>query len=267
MKLRYILYIIAVFILHGCKPVKSDNSVKRNYSAIPTEVFWELERLGAQERILPAENGNKIGFTLFDNTISGFAGCNEFGGTYEYGPNRSIQFSPMVATKMFCSDMQISESNFFKVFMDVFTFGIQENRLEFMDLDGTILAVFKKQFLSTDEITDKYWRLKLLQEDSVKMTGNQRREAYFKLNSNDNTVTGFTGCNTLFGSFNLGKKGSIYFSQMAATLMACPDIEIKEDEFLKVFELADSYMLNDDELTLKKDKDSILAVFEAVYFK
>jgi heat shock protein HslJ len=58
----------------------------------------------------------------------------------------------------------------------------------------------------------------------------------------------------------------IGFSQMASTMKACPDVNVDESAFLKVFELTDNYTINDDTLRLNVGRRAPLAVFEAVYF-
>jgi|SRR5690554_1552670 len=266
MKLAYTIGIVTILITGGCKPIQKGSSAEPDNASIPTGIFWKLDRLGDQNIAVPTKNDNEIGFTLTaDNTISGFAGCNQFSGNFEYGPNNAIQFSPMMATKMFCEDMQSTESGFFTVFMEVSTYRISDGQLEFLAEDGTPLAIFK----SLDRpvtITDTYWRLKTLEGQPVEMTKNQTREAFFRLKSEDNSVTGFAGCNTLFGSYALDRGNKIYFSHIAATLMACLDSDIRETQFLQVFERADTYSLIDGELTLKNGQNT-LAVFEAVYFE
>src|SRR5690554_6841481 len=256
MKLEYIVCALALFFMNSCKPSKSEDSQRHEPTVIPTGVFWKLDQLEGRDISVPETGWNEIGFTLYtDNTISGYAGCNQFSGTYEYGSANKIKFSPMRATKMFCADMQFIESSLLGVFMDVSNYRSNGNQLEFLGKDGTTLAVFKKSIVPAEAITNKYWKLKTIRDESIEMTENQKRESYFKLKSDDQTVTGFTGCNTLFGSFSLGKSGKIQFTHIATTLMACPDIEIKEAEFVQVFEHANTYVLDNDELTLKRGND------------
>ena len=47
----------------------------------------------------------------------------------------------------------------------------------------------------------------------------------------------------------------------------CPDVDVNESDFLKVFELADNYTISEDILTLNVGRRAPLAVFEAVYMK
>lgn len=267
MKIAYTIGIVAILILSGCKPTLKGNLAEPDSAGIPMGIFWKLDRLGDQNITVPTINDNEIGFTLTpDNTISGFAGCNQFSGKFEYGPNNAIQFSPMMATKMFCEDMQSTERGFFMVFMEVSTYRVSDGRLEFLAEDGTPLAIFHKSIDRPVTITDTYWRLKTLKGQPVEMAKNQTRETFFRLKSEDNSVTGFAGCNTLFGSYALDPGNKIHFSHIAATLMACLDGDIRETEFLQVFEHADNYSLIDGELTLKNGQNT-LAVFEAVYFE
>ncbi len=118
---------------------------------------------------------------------------------------------------------------------------------------------------SDNVITDKYWKLVTLEGKKVSMVKNQEREVYFTVKSNDNSVTGFAGCNTFGGSFTLEKGNRIRFTQMLSTMKACPDVQWNEAEFLNVFELADNYTINGDILSLNVGRRAPLAVFQAVY--
>jgi heat shock protein HslJ len=50
------------------------------------------------------------------------------------------------------------------------------------------------------------------------------------------------------------------------TMMACPDVDVDEKAFVKIFGLADNYALDGDTLYLNSSKKGTIAVFEAVYF-
>ena len=82
------------------------------------------------------------------------------------------------------------------------------------------------------------------------MAENQEREVFFILKANDNTVRGFAGCNSITGEYELEKGNRIRFTNMGITMMICPDIEVNEAKFLKVFELTNNYTINNDTLSL-----------------
>lgn len=115
-------------------------------------------------------------------------------------------------------------------------------------------------------ITNKYWKLVTLEGKKVTMAKNQEREAQFMLKTEQNRVTGFAGCNTFSGTYTISNGFRIRFSQMAATMKACPDVDVSEGEFLKVFELTDNYTVSGDTLSLNVGRREPLAVFNAVYF-
>lgn len=115
-------------------------------------------------------------------------------------------------------------------------------------------------------ITEKYWKLVTLEGQPVAMVPNQEREVYFTLKNQENRVTGFAGCNTFNGTYTLEKGQRIRFSPLAATLRACPDVDVDESGLFRVFEQADNYTLHGDTLSLNVGRRAPLAVFEAVYF-
>lgn len=120
--------------------------------------------------------------------------------------------------------------------------------------------------LDATPITEKYWKLVTMEGQKVTMAKNQEREIYFMLKNDQNQVRGFAGCNTFNGTYTLEKGQRIRFSPLAATLKACPDVDVSESEFFKVFELADNYSINGDTLSLNIGRRTPLAVFNAVYF-
>lgn len=116
-------------------------------------------------------------------------------------------------------------------------------------------------------ITEKYWKLKILEGKDIIMVDNQDKEIYVMLKTDQNKVIGFAGCNTIAGSYTLEEGNRIRFSNMLTTLKICPDVDVDESEFLKVFELVDNYTIVGDVLRLNVGKRASLAVFEAVYFQ
>jgi heat shock protein HslJ len=124
----------------------------------------------------------------------------------------------------------------------------------------------EQEVIYDNPITEKYWKLKTLQGKNIEMVANQEKEIYFILKIAENSVVGFSGCNTFGGTYTLEKENRIRFTQMLSTLKVCPDVAINESEFLKVFELADNFTINGDILNLNVGKRAPLAVFEAIYF-
>ncbi len=121
--------------------------------------------------------------------------------------------------------------------------------------------------LDQTDITNKYWKLITLDGKPETMAKNQQRERYFTLKTDQNRVEGFAGCNIFNTTYTLEKGNRIRFSPMAATLKACPDVDVNERDFFEVFELADNYTTKGDTLSLNVGRRAPLAIFKSVEFK
>ncbi len=115
------------------------------------------------------------------------------------------------------------------------------------------------------QVAGKYWKLILLEGQEVQMAENQEREIFFTLNDDDKTVSGFAGCNSITGEYELAEGNRIRFTNIGITMMICPDVAVNESEFMEVFELTDNYTIHNDTLSLNVARRAPLAIFEAVY--
>src|SRR5690606_29398148 len=213
----------------GCKSVKDSNT--ETTTAIPSEIIfditWTLSKLDGKDLENSIQNGKTIHFTLHseDNRFSGFSGCNNFSGTYTLETGNRISFSQIASTRMACPDSKIDEQEILDVFNLADNYSISGNTLTLNKAKRAPLAVFKK--IEADKvITEKYWKLKTLEGKEIKMAENQEREMYFMLKTDENRLTGFSSCNTFAGSYTLDEGNRISFSQMASTMMACPDVNV-----------------------------------------
>lgn len=75
-------------------------------------------------------------------------------------------------------------------------------------------------------------------------------EAPITLNFGENSISGFSGCNNYGAGFSQDKT-NISFSKMAATKMACPNLN-KEQNYLKLLEQVNRFEQKNEELLLFK---------------
>ncbi|MDT7827532.1 META domain-containing protein [Pricia sp. S334] len=115
--------------------------------------------------------------------------------------------------------------------------------------------------MASNDITNSTWQLVRLEGDTIDQSNHDGEKVRFILNASGQTVTGYSGCNFFSGTYSLQSGNRIEFSQIASTRMACPDAEINEQGVLEVFNLADNYTLNGDQLMLNVGKRAPLAVF------
>jgi heat shock protein HslJ len=89
------------------------------------------------------------------------------------------------------------------------------------------------------------------------------KSAGFILLQKDGRFSASAGCNTILGSYDLKEPFAISFkSNMASTMMACPNLE-KEDNFKKVLSETNAYQLSGNKLSFSKNKMAPFARFEA----
>jgi heat shock protein HslJ len=120
--------------------------------------------------------------------------------------------------------------------------------------------------VADDAIVEKYWKLVELNGKQVTVGANGK-EPHMILKKENNRVNGNGGCNSFMGGYELKGNGSIKFTQMAGTLMACMNDDGTESAFLKVLGNVDSYYVKGDTLQLNRARMAPLAKFQAVYLK
>jgi heat shock protein HslJ len=119
---------------------------------------------------------------------------------------------------------------------------------------------------STTELQDTYWKLTELMGKPVVLSEDNKKGIHIILKKEDNSVQGFSGCNTIMGKYELKEGNRITFSDIASTMMACPDMAT-ETEFNKMLGVVDNYIINGGTMTLNKAKMAPMARFEAVVSK
>ena len=108
-------------------------------------------------------------------------------------------------------------------------------------------------------LTGVNWVAESLNGKDIKLKEKDRKVT-MRLESENTKVVGEAGCNRFFGTYQLeGEK--LTFSQMGATRMACPDMDI-ELTFFKVLDETTSFVIKNDKLSLKNDGD-VIAIFKA----
>lgn len=107
------------------------------------------------------------------------------------------------------------------------------------------------------------WQLVELNGKPVTNKDAKTKPYFIQLNK-DNRFAAFAGCNSMMGQYELNQETMrIKFSKVAATLMACQDMEV-EQAFAKVIETVDNYSLSGKSLSLNKARMAPLARFEAI---
>lgn len=109
-------------------------------------------------------------------------------------------------------------------------------------------------------VTPKVWRLtELMGKPVTAPKGNRVPELTFQ---RDGRVTGYSGCNSLTGTFSVTGTTQLRFGPIAATRKACLESTV-EAEFLKMLGSVDNFTIAGRTLSLNRARMAPLARFQA----
>jgi len=122
-----------------------------------------------------------------------------------------------------------------------------------------------EQTASTAALENTYWKLVRLGGTAVTVADGQR-EPHFILQPGEKRVAGSGGCNRMMGSYTLdGSK--LTFSQMAGTMMACPEGMDVERSFHAALGKVATWRIDGETLELFDAGGASVAEFESRYMK
>ena len=148
---------------------------------------------------------------------------------------------------------------------------VGENHLKRLSSEGLVITgsladfyVLHKELSDyiDHELIGKKWKLVELAGMPVSNTAGE--QAYFiQLDSDENRIHGFAGCNNFFGNFELEEGLRIKFSKIGSTMMACPNMDT-EKELFGILDTVDNYRVYKNTLELNKARMAPLARFELI---
>lgn len=185
---------------------------------------------------------------VFDGgDLSGNAGCNTYGGTYQVdGSDLTIQVGAM--TEMACEEpLMALESAYLAALGGVERFTVDDASLT---LDGEVRLVFFEEVPPEPlPLVGTTWDLaSIYAGDTVSsvVAGSQLTMAL----ADDGSVSGTAGCDTYTGTYELDG-GSLSFGPLASTRMTCSeDLMAQEASFLDAMSRVESTAIEGTGLTL-----------------
>lgn len=114
----------------------------------------------------------------------------------------------------------------------------------------------KSQTTSADVLTNILWELSPADDDEIVSSANQNK-IHLMLNSSDNSITGFSGCNLFYGFYSLESENRINFSRISTSNQNCADKEYNEELFLQKLETTTHYSIKGETLTFKNETETL----------
>jgi heat shock protein HslJ len=257
---RYVLLVREERIIH---PPADGSSIKhtlikvldqQKVSANPTQMLqgpWILDAIRTGDSL---ETIGQLHYTVEMKDGQMFAHlCNRLRGPVMFGKEGQFKAGPVVSTKMICPQIAY-ENAFSNAWQNADGYKVTETGWMLMKGD-TILAVLKKAADST-QLLDKKTFAVIALHDSTGTTDMRATKAFMRFDVGEYRVTGKGGCNNYFGSISLqfeeARSGSMQFSKIGSTMMACPQYMDLEQKFYQLLAQVDKFEIKGNQLRLMK---------------
>lgn len=238
-KLIFGSMVVLLFLAAGC------NSSAGQAAALPgTE--WQLGTLNGSAVIAGAAPTLSFGS---DQTLSGWDGCNRFGGTYTVnGSSLTITLGP--STLMACPDEIMTQAAAFtKGLSDTASYKADKTNLTLKNASGADIMEFA--VVVPASLTGSTWSASMLNNGKQAVTGLVAGSSITAIFGTDGSLTGSGGCNNYNTTYKTdGSK--ITIQPVAATMMACEEsVTNQEATYFNALTNAATYSISNGELELR----------------
>lgn len=209
---------------------------------MPTDYLWQLTEIaGADETMSTPITIPTLAFE--DGQVAGNASCNQYFGSYEIDGS-SISFGQLASTEMFCGEppgVMDQEMAYLAALATVDTWSMDGETLTLSSGDTPLLVY---EAISQD-LAGSSWDLLAYNNGTGGFQSAVIDFAVTLLFAGDSTLSGSGGCNSYSGTWEV-QDGSIAIGPVAATLMACADMEVQDQEtrYLALLGEADTYRID-----------------------
>jgi heat shock protein HslJ len=220
---------------------------------------WILGAASAEaliDEVLPPDVRATVRFET-DRSVGGSTGCNTFGGTYTTGGGGAISIETAAMTEIACEEpLMRLETAYTAALSEVDSYEIVDGG------DGLVLSGGETPLTYIAErpvgLEGTRWEVSgIVTGDAVSST---IAGAEAELTLDAGSLTGFTGCNRMTGSYTADGEGSISFSAIATTKMACePAVMDQERQIVAALEATTTYAIEGSTMSLS-DADGALVL-------
>ncbi len=130
------------------------------------------------------------------------------------------------------------------------------------NVDLSLVPVYEGPDKPAAALTNTYWKLVAIDGEPFEHTTDER-EPHLRFLNDDDTVSGFTGCNSFTGRFEV-RNARLEFGLIAVTQRPCMDESDLEYSYLSSLRSANRFVIEGDMLRLYRGASPLLE-FEADY--
>lgn len=217
---------------------------------------WQVVTLGETPAIAGADP--TLSFAT-DGTVSGWDGCNRFGGTYkESGSSLTITLGP--STLMACPDAIMAQATTFTEGLgQTASYKMDKANLTLKDSKGADIMGFA--VVVPASLTGGTWQATLLNNGKQAVSGVVEGSTITAIFGTDGSLTGNGGCNNYNTTYKTdGNK--ITIQPAASTMMACADDVMKDEaNYFNALTKATTYTISNGELELRDDSGALWVAY------
>jgi heat shock protein HslJ len=224
---------------------------------------WVLTSLNGQGLI----EGTNITLSFDEGSLSGFAGCNAYGGGPDGGEviatkDGSLTIPGLAITAQFCPSpegIMEQEQAYVEALSSAVTYRMTDDRLEIGDAAGetTLVLARKKEFLmDPGDLVGTAWLLR-----SVNSSGLIEGSTITLVFRDDNRIVGVAGCRGYYGTYEAsGDDVRFPMLGMIGSVEGCPEaLTAQEAEYTTSLEWATDYRLDEGKLEISTARGEVLA--------
>lgn len=191
--------------------------------------------------------------------------CNSMRGNIKIAKDGTVKTGPIMSTKMACDNMA-HETALMQAFTKATQWQVKTGELYMMDKAGQVFAVLSQPAMEAIPtgpaninyeamLSDSRYAVKEIADKAgiSKLSGSN---AFIKIDKAAGSINGNGGCNNFFGEatvlFTSANAGTVKFSKLGSTMMACPNTLADEQRLFKLLEQVNVFVFQNGELQLLK---------------
>lgn len=249
-KIKFLLVtgLLATLLISACQP-------KQSASPLGTWILTELNG-----NAVPSDTN--IYMVLENSSLSGSDGCNHFGGSYTLDGNSFSVGDDLMSTLMACEGPIMERADEFnKALQTSAKYQLTDNKLQLLDENGKILAVFEAQ---SQELAGTSWLATFVMSETsqdVVSSGSIQAAQQTLTFDQEGKLNGNAGCNDYFANYEVDGS-TLTISDAGATAMFCGEgLMAEETAFLSALDKVVSYQITGNSLQLRDADDNTLISF------
>lgn len=246
--------------------IVSCSNGKNKLSVSALEGEWTITEVDGQP--ISMDKMPFIGFDVAQKRIYGNSGCNRMMGSFEADSLKpgALKFGQLGSTRMMCPDMKVEQSILAALnkVASYQTVTDQPDVIALCNQDGkSLMTLEKKATPAQPSLSDLSGEWVIELAGGKKIVGTAEVAPFIGFNTDESRVYGNVGCNTINGMFvqDESKPNSLWFENLATTMMMCPDMET-ENIILNALNETKSFSMKDGKVYLLGEGGNELLVLK-----